>query len=127
MKACQLTITTVTDGKETHFTTAAQAEITAINAKIEYMENDTQVLIEVEENTVKIFREGDYTLHLTVQEGVLTQGTLGIGGSNGALSVLGKKVNYSLQKDSLLLSMQYDLLFGDERQEMKIRLFAKEK
>ena len=127
MKACRLTITTVTDGKETHFTTDAQAEITAINATIEYTENGTQVRIEVEKNTVKISREGDYTLHLIVQEGVLTQGTLGIGGSEGTLSVLGKKVNYSLQKDSLLLSMRYDLIFGDEPQEMKIRLFAKEK
>ena len=46
-------------------------------------------------------------------------------GSEGDVEVFAHKVAYSIGRDSLLLSLQYDLLFGSEKQEMKLRILSR--
>ena len=67
-------------------------------------------------------RRGDYTLSLLLKQGEISNGKLGFGGSVGDIQVKANKVSYSIGKDSLLSSLHYDLIFGEEKQEMKLRL-----
>ena len=52
-------------------------------------------------------------------------GEIGIGGAGGEIHTFAHRVAYSVSKDSLLLSLKYDLLISGEKQEMKLRLLAR--
>ena len=127
MKACRLTIATTIDGTKTEISRDGSFDVAPLYAKLQYNEDNATVLIVLENGVVQIQRTGDYTLRLTLKEGERTDGALGINGSEGVLEVKTTRVAYTTTEKSLLLSLHYSLLVGDEPQKMKLRLFAREK
>ena len=125
MKRCRLTITTIADGVETAITREGKMKLALSEAELLYREECAQVLIRLRNSTAEIVREGDYNLHLYLQEGMQTSGSIGIGGSDGEIQTFARRVAYSISQDALLLSLQYDLIISGERQKMKLRLLSR--
>ncbi len=124
MKKCRLSITTSVNGEESSIIRQGTMELMPLSAKLFYQEDNARICVFVKDNSVRIQREGDYTLSLLLQESIKNQGSIGILGSEGGIEVFAHKVNYAIGRDSLMLSLHYDLLFGQEKQEMKLRLLA---
>ena len=125
MKECRLTITTQANGEENSIIRKGKMQLFPLSAQIVYCEENANVYLKLENNQAFIEREGDYTLSLPLQEGETTNGQIGIGGSKGDVGVYAHKVSYSIGKDSVLLALHYDLIFGAEKQEIKLRLLAR--
>lgn len=125
MKKCDLTITTTADGVENSITRKGEIELFVTSATVRYTEENAAVCIRLEGERAVIERQGDYSMRLELESGRRRFGTLGINGAEGEIETFTERIQYSIGKDSLLLSMRYDLLVGDEPQKMKIRLFAK--
>ncbi len=125
MEQCRLTITTVTNGEESSIFRVGKMQLTPLAAQISYNEADAVIHVRVENNSAQIEREGDYTLSLPLQQNKLCKGRIGIMGSEGEVGVFAHKVCYSIRRDSLLLSLHYDLIFGEEKQEMKLRILSR--
>ena len=118
-------MTTAVDGKESNFVLNGEMEVVENTIKIQYTDKDANVKIDIEENVVQVLRQGDYLLRLRLIQGQLTESVIGIQGSEGEIKTFAEKIAYSLRKDSLLLTMRYDLIMGNETQKMQFRLFAK--
>ena len=125
MKECRLTITTIANGEENSIMRKGKMQLLPLSVQIVYCEENAEIHLSVEKDCAYIERKGDYTLSLHLQQGQQKEGCIGIGGSNGSVGVFAHKVAYSISKDSLLLSLHYDLLFGTEKQEIKLRLLAR--
>ena len=125
MQNCQISITTVVDGNETQFSTKGRMESLPLGARLTYTEKNAVVGLEINGNQAKIVRTGDYTLALTLKHGESANGSIGIGGSSGEISTYTHKLAYSAQETSLLVSLVYDLTIGGEKQEMRLRIYAK--
>ena len=118
MQACNITMTTSTDEEEITFSRLGEMELSLGKVVLRYREENAWVLLILENGQAIIDRQGDYALYLVL---------LGIGGNQGELETITHKVAYSLRKDSLLLSLQYDLHISGEIQKMKLRLLARRK
>lgn len=127
MKACRLTIATTVDDTQTEISRDGCFSVAPLFAELRYNETNAVVSLVLENGVVQVQRTGDYSLRLTLKEGETHVGTLGINGSEGVLQVKTERVAYSTTATSLLLSLHYRLLMGDETQEMKLRIFAREK
>ena len=125
MQACRVTITTSVDGVEKTINREGECLLSALSCELRYHEENAAVRILLKGETAEIERVGDYSLRLHLERGRQTVGMLGIGGSEGEIGVFAHSVAYSLGKDSLLLSMHYDLFLGGELQKMKLRLIAR--
>lgn len=125
MQSCRITIATTADGKETQFVRAGSMRLSPLPCELTYREENAEVRITLEKGCATVERTGDYTLSLFLKEGERREGALGIAGAAGSVQTVTHKLAYSVQKDSLLLSMRYDLVFGGEKQEIKLRLYAK--
>ena len=125
MKKCKLTITTTADGQESSILREGEMEITLTSVTLRYREENAYVFIVLQGERVEIERQGDYSLRLHLKRGELTDGSLGIGGTDGTIQTFTHKVAYSTSKDSLLLSLQYDLIISGETQAMKLRLLGR--
>ena len=125
MQACKITLTTSVDGKETQIVRKGNAFLSLSRSLVRYVEDSAEFSLIFEKDSVKIERRGDYVLSLLLKEGEISEGTLGFDGAVGGMYVHAHKVTYSVGKDSLLASLHYDLIFGEERQEMKLRLYVK--
>lgn len=125
MQACQLTITTAADGNENTISRKGEFNLSLDNLTVCYREENALVSISLRGEEADMERRGDYDLCLHLQRGTETEGFIGMGGSEGGISLYTHKVAYSVGKDSLLLSLHYDLLISGEKQEMKLRLYAK--
>ena len=125
MKACKLTITTTADGVENSITREGEMELSLSKVLLRYREENAFVMIILEGDTAKIEREGDYSLRLQLKEGEVLTGEIGIGGAGGEIQTFAHRVAYSVSKDSLLLSLKYDLIISGEKQEMKLRLLSR--
>jgi uncharacterized beta-barrel protein YwiB (DUF1934 family) len=125
MKDCRLTITTVVNNEENSIMRKGKMQLSPLFAELIYEENGAQVHLKVEKDCAYVERQGDYTLSLCLQQGKQTVGRIGILGSEGEVGVSAYKVAYSIGKDSFMLSLHYDLLFGEEKQEMKLRLLSR--
>lgn len=125
MKRCRLTITTVADGQQTEFSCEGQLSLSLCAAELFYNQNGAQVSLVLDGETAKIERVGDYSLRLYLKSGEKTDGALILGGNEGEIQVYTHRVSYSVGKDSLLLSLHYDLLFAGDKQEMKLRILAR--
>ena len=126
MKKCLVTITTVIDNRATEFTYQGEGEFSPSSAKLHYFEENAQTQLTLSDGIVCISRKGDYTLQLFFEKGKRRKGILGINGADGEVHTETTRIAYSLSETSLLLSMHYALLAGDEPQKTKVRLFAKE-
>lgn len=125
MRTCDISITTVADGKKTSFSAKGEMLLSAYKAQLAYREEQSRVQVYLETETAMILREGDYTLRIPLKRGEMTSGTLGVGGNEGEIKAFAYKVEYSIREDSLLAILHYDLLFGEGRQEMKLRVVAR--
>lgn len=125
MKKCRITVASSADGRENEIVRDGEMEINGLCAKLRYQDGQASVEIAVEKDQAIVTRSGDYDMRLTLRKGEICTGMLGIMGSQGQVFTQTHKLSYSLTERSLLLSAHYDLLFGDERQVMKIRLHAR--
>lgn len=125
MQKCLVKIATEIDGNVAEVCHMGSCIFCTTSAKIVYKQDTSSNTIELTDNSLRITRLGDYTLDLHFKEGELLKGTLGIGGSNGEISTKTHRLIYTLSENSLLLSLQYTLIAGDEPQETKVRLFVK--
>ena len=125
MKQCKLTITSVVDGEESSILRVGSMQLNPLSAQISYQEEDAIVHLRLENNRAWIEREGDYKLFLPLEQDKLCKGNIGIMGTEGEVGVFAHKIAYSIGKDSLLLSLHYHLLFGEEKQDMKLRILSR--
>ena len=125
MKECELTIASSADGQENNFMRKGEMELSIHCAKVRYEDEGALVCMDFQGETLDILRRGDYTLKISLQRGVVREGNLGIGGNEGAIHTLAHKVAYSISGNSLLATLHYDLLIGDEPQKMKLRILAR--
>lgn len=119
-----LTIQTSVDGTENRFSTKAEMEISPLSAVLSYNDADANVTISLRGNEAVIERRGDYSMRLCLREGEDTDGTLSIAGSVGEVKIFTERLAYSIRKNSILLQMYYTLIFGEEKQNMRLRINA---
>ena len=125
MQACRIIINTTVDGCETQTIREGEMLLTSLSATLVYREENAEVSVVLENGVAKIERLGDYALSLILQGEEITQGLIGLGNSQGEIQTYAYKVAYSIGKDSALAVLHYDLIIGQERQEMKLWLHAK--
>lgn len=125
MKKCRVTITTVVDGQENTITREGEMELSTASATLIYREENAATRICLDHEKAEIERIGDYTMHLHLLSGELTDGEIGLGGSSGGIQSFTHRIQYSLTEQSLLLSLRYDLMISGETQKMQIRLTAR--
>ncbi len=126
MRACDLTIITITDGKESRIRRSAEMELSPLSALLRYNDDGALVQVQIKDGKIFLSRTGDYSLSLILDEGKTTRGTLGIGGSNGEIFVQSERVGFSIGEKSFLANLKYTLDFGQEKQKMQLRLNARE-
>ncbi len=119
-----MTIWTAVDQEENRFSCKAEMESSSLSAVLRYTQENSRTTIYVEENETRIEREGDYSMRLCLRENCRTQGVLSIGGNEGVLDVSTKRIAYTITKHSLLLQLEYALDFGNEVQQMRLRIKA---
>ena len=125
MKACKVTMTTKTDGQENTIVRDGEIEATASCVTIVYQEENALVSLRLQKERAEIERKGDYSLRLRLEKGTLQKGELGLGGSCGEMQVFTHGIQYSITETSVLASLRYDLLFGEEKQEISLRLVSR--
>ena len=125
MRNCSISITTTVDGNALETVKKGECVLGLTTARLCYFEEQAKVCITLENDELRIVREGDYTQDLYFVRGKTCEGKLGIGGADGVIYTNTKKLGYSLTETSFLLSLHYDLIVGGEPQSMQIRLFAK--
>jgi len=125
MQACRMTITTNADGVENTITRDGEMEISLNAVILRYREENAFVWMKLQGESAELERAGDYSLRLKLNRGEICKGEIGIGGNGGEIETFAKKVNYSVSKDSVLLSLHYDLIISGEKQEMKLRLISR--
>lgn len=125
MQACKIALTSSVDGKETQMVRTGKVSLSLSKSVVCYQEENAEIMLIFEKDSAKLERRGDYSLSLLLKQGEISDGTLGLGGSVGEIRVHAHKVSYSISKDTLLASLRYHLIFGEERQEMKLRLYVK--
>ena len=123
--ASKVTITTSADGRENTIVRDGEMELSLQSAFLSYREENAIVMIKFQGDYAEIERQGDYTLRLNLKRNEITKGSIGLGGSEGEIQVITRKLSYSVTKDALLASLHYDLLFGAEIQSMKLRLLSR--
>ena len=125
MRNCSISITTTVEGQASEITRKGQCELSLLQARFFYLEEQARVEAVLLDGVLRIVRTGDYSQDLFFEKDKLREGRLGIGGADGVIYTKTKKFAYSLTENSLLLSLHYDLILGDEPQEMQLRLFLK--
>ena len=125
MQRAFLTITTTVDGVSNRISRDAEMELSSFSALLRYEEQGAFVNVKVENGIVTYLREGDYGLSICLIEGKQTEGTLCLGASRGSMLVETKKIQYNISKSGLLLKAEYTLLFGEEKQEMRLNISAR--
>lgn len=125
MQTCKITLTTSVDGKEAQIVRTGRVVLSLSKSMVSYQEENADITLIFEKECVKLERRGDYALSLLLKQGELSDGKLVFGGSVGNIRVKTHKVSYSIGKDSLLACLSYDLIFGEEKQEMKLRMYVK--
>lgn len=119
-----LTIVTTVDGEESRFSCKAEMELSSLSALLRYHDGNADVTISFSREEILIQRVGDYSMRLPLHEGEQTSGVLTLAGNEGRLSVYTHKATYCLRKNALLAQLHYILDFGEEKQEMRLRINA---
>ena len=128
MKPCNVTIITETDGSSTTIRRDAEMKLGVLSAFLRYRDEDgSTVTLKIEKDEALLSREGDYSLHIPLKEKTKQKAALGIGGSTGEISVLCRKIGYTIRGGTLMASLQYAIDYGAELQEMHLRITAREK
>ena len=119
-----LTIVTAVDGVESRISCKAEMELGPLSAVLRYSDENATVEMHINGNAVGIKRNGDYSMHLLLEEGKRTKGAIAIAGNIGDLVAETERVAYTIGKNSILMQLHYALIFGEEKQDMRIRLSA---
>lgn len=127
MVACYVSVTTTTDGVETKFDYAGEMSLGLQSLQIDWRETQAEVSLSVNENTAEITRSGDYSLKLFLKKGATLTGKIGISGSEGEVQTYTRYFAYSIREKSALISFKYDLIIGEEKQRMEVRILARQK
>lgn len=125
MRNCTLNITSTVDGQENVFSAQGKIDLSVESPKICYREENSIVRLVFQGETARIEREGDYSLKIRLERGVMQTGSLGIGGQEGEICAYAHKVSYTISENSLLALLHYDLLIGNEPQQMQLRIVAR--
>lgn len=125
MQRAFLSITTTVDGEEHRISRDAEMELSSVSAVLRYEEEGAMVSLEIVDGVVSYVREGDYGLSLRLVEGQRTEGKLLLGASSGTMLAETKKIQYNISKSGLLFKAEYTLLFGEEKQEMRLNVSAR--
>ena len=125
MQACRMTITTSADGVENTIVREGKMELSLSEVILCYREENAFIRMRLQGENAEIERQGDYSLYLTLKRGEICKGEIGIGGNGGEIETYAHKINYSISKDSVLLSLHYDLIISGEKQKMKLRLISR--
>ncbi len=122
MEFCRLTIHTTAD--DTSSTITRMGKISRLSDRIilSYREENAQVTLLLEKGRAEIERVGDYSLRLLLLPGTVSQGALGVGGSEGVVQTRTRSVEYRQTGKTLHILLEYALLFGEERQEMRLEM-----
>ncbi len=123
-KGCALLIKSIVDGKENVFSLDGRIEKSEESIKLYYREQESATQVTFQDGKAWVDREGDYSLQLPLIEGLITQGRLGINGNTGDLDIFTHSLSYSLQNRQLTARLRYDLLLGDNAQEMELLIQA---
>ena len=122
MYTCKFAITTSVDGQENAMIRMGQFNISGGEFLLTYQEENASVSVSIKKGIVLIDRYGDYSLHLTLEQGKTVEGNIGIGDSSGTVLAKTHHIKYSMERGVFKLSLGYDLLFGDETQKMRLKL-----
>ncbi len=125
LQACLITITTTVDGQETKIVRQGEMALSTLSARIIYQEENALVDMFFHGNEVTVERQGDYTLRLHLKNGEKTVGSIGLGDVCGEVETHAKKLSYTLNENSLLALLHYDLMISGEKQNMQLRIYAK--
>ena len=125
MQKCKFTIWTTADGQTSVLEREGEMSLAREEIRLRYREENAFVELSVQGESAQIAREGDYSLRLNLKRGEKLDGALGFGDGQGKIETFARKIEYSVSRDSLLLRLEYDLLFGEEKQEMKLRLISR--
>ena len=125
MQKTTLTLITIADGKETRETHEAEVELTDSSAVLRYQTEDGVSRIMVRNGYAEVERKGEYALFLPLQESAITQGSLFVGESSGSISLSTDSVQYSQNETGIMFRLKYQLLFNEEKQEMRVSGYAR--
>ncbi len=126
MQNCQLKITTTVDGQSNTILRAGQMELSK-TATLSYEEEGARVQIVLFEKGALLERFGEYALRLPLRVGETCAGTLSFGDSAGEILVKTLEIERIFGDADLEIRLHYELLFGEETQDMCLRIRAKEK
>lgn len=124
---CTIQINTVIDGRETQTVREGTMRTDGSAITLFYREESAETVLVLQKSGVKIQRIGDYGLSLSLQEQAVNDGALELGNAQGKIRTHAHKIRYTMEKGAVLAILHYDLIIADERQETKIRLYAKMK
>ncbi len=124
MQICKLTLLTAVDGQETKITRIGKIACEDGKIFLQYREENAQIHIMIKENCAVIERTGDYSLYLSLAQGAKSTGRISINGSEGELPVKANTVYSTQKKNQTVICLQYQLLFGEEMQDMRLRITA---
>ncbi len=124
MQICKVTITTTVDGESSKIVRMGKIDISKQEIRLFYREENAQCTVVLQGDCATVRREGDYSLRLELVQGKGSKGALCVGGSEGALDVYTEKLSYRIEENTLCAFLHYRLLFGEEAQDMQLRLDA---
>lgn len=125
MQTCDLTIVTTVDGTQNRIVREGEILNSFTSVELRYREENAFVIVRIKGESAEIERQGDYSLRLHLERGKECEGSIGIGGNEGSIQVFTQEIAYSAKEDSVLLKLQYSLLIGSEKQDMKLLIMAK--
>ncbi len=121
---CKVKITTAVDGKRTQIVRHGCLEHTSTESVLTYTEENARISVRLQNGTVSLLREGDYSLSIRLEKGKTLDGSLGLGGNVGKIHAQTDKIGYAVTENSLVLDLKYTLLAG-EPQKMQVKIEAK--
>ncbi len=124
MAVCKLTILSFVDGQENKRIRMGKLEREGEKHILFYREESAQVRICLQGGKATVDRVGDYSLFLPLEEGKVTLGRLGMGGSEGEIPVATSVIDYKAEENFLKVVLGYRLQFGAEPQKMRLEITA---
>ncbi len=124
MRICKLTIVSSADEQTSKTVRMGKWENADEGVRLFYREASAQVELVISGDRATVNRQGDYSLRLPLIVGAQTQGMLCVSGSEGALPVYTRSVTCVNRRDGFELLLEYELLFGEERQRMILKITA---
>ena len=124
MQSCRITITTSVDGQETQTMRQGKMLLSSASVTLTYQEDGDEVVLFLENGKGKMKRTGNQCLTVPFDVKASMQGEIVVGGMRGTMGVQTHAVAFSIGKQSMLAQLHYDLIFGQEKQTMRLRIHA---